>query len=125
MDCERAANKYKQVEYLQSYLGEDFEAIISGVAAFGFWAETVAHKCEGMVSMTDLDEIDNFVFVEEEYALIGRRSGLRFAMGDKVTVKVAATNLSKRQIDFVLVDLPQRPNVKKKSSNPKTQGRKK
>lgn len=125
MDCERAANKYKQVEYLQSYLGEDFEAIISGVAAFGFWAETVAHKCEGMVSMTDLDEIDNFVFVEEEYALIGRRSGLRFAMGDKVTVKVAATNLSKRQIDFVLVDLPQRPTVKKKSSNPKTQGRKK
>jgi hypothetical protein len=42
-----------------------------------------------------------------------------------VTVKVAATNLSKRQIDFVLVDLPQRQSVKKKSSNPKTQGRKK
>ena len=114
METERAANKYKQVEFMQSYIGEEFDAVISGVATFGFWAETVEHKCEGMVSMTDLAEFDDFVFNEGEYALIGRDTGLRFAMGDKVKVRVAAANLGKRQIDYVLVEAP--PASKKNKS---------
>jgi ribonuclease R len=106
MDTERAANKYKQVEFMQDYIGEEFEAIISGVATFGFWAETVAHKCEGMVSAIDLSDIDYFEFRENEYALVGRSTGLRFAMGDKVKIRVAAANLAKRQIDYVLAETP-------------------
>lgn len=106
MDTERAANKYKQVEYMQDYVGDEFDAIISGVATFGFWAETVAHKCEGMVSVTDLSDIDYFEFRESEYAIVGRSTGVRFAMGDKVKVRVAAANLAKRQIDYVLAEAP-------------------
>ncbi|MGN6165037.1 MAG: ribonuclease R, partial [Flavisolibacter sp.] len=56
MDAERAANKYKQVEYMREFLGEEFDGVISGVASFGFWVETVEHKCEGMVSITSLAE---------------------------------------------------------------------
>jgi ribonuclease R len=44
MESERAGNKYKQVEYMQQYIGEEFEGVISGVASFGFWVETIAHK---------------------------------------------------------------------------------
>ena len=105
MDCERAANKYKQVEYMQEYVGEDFDAIISGVSAFGFWAETVEHKCEGMVSVHDLADFDDFTFLENEYALVGMSTGLRFAMGDKVKVRVVSANLDKRQIDFTIMEL--------------------
>ena len=108
METERTANKYKQVEYMQEFVGEDFEAVISGVANFGFWAETVAHKCEGMVSVSDLAEFDDFEFKEGEYSLVGRSTGLRFSMGDKVKVRVAAANLAKRQIDFSILDLPER-----------------
>jgi len=50
---------------MQDYIGEEFDAVISGVATFGFWAETVEHKCEGMVSANDLAEFDDFVFNEE------------------------------------------------------------
>ncbi len=107
MEAERAANKYKQVEFMQDYVGEDFDAVISGVANFGFWAETVEHKCEGMVSANDLAEFDDFVYNEGEYALVGRHTGLRFAMGDKVRVRVTAANLSKRQIDYQLLEVPQ------------------
>ncbi|MFM7838238.1 MAG: ribonuclease R family protein, partial [Chitinophagaceae bacterium] len=39
-EAERSANKYKQVEYMKNYLGEEFEGVISGVASFGFWVET-------------------------------------------------------------------------------------
>ncbi len=112
METERGANKYKQVEFMQDYVGEDFDAIISGVATFGFWAETVAHKCEGMVGIQDLSEYDDFEFKEGEYALVGRSMGLRFAMGDKVKVRVVSANLVKRQIDYAILELP--PNAARK-----------
>ncbi len=100
MESERAANKYKQVEYMQDYLGEEFEGVISGVSSFGFWVETVLHKCEGLVSVTSLSDYDDFRLIETEYCLVGQRSGRKFRMGDKVTIKVIAANLSKRQLDY-------------------------
>jgi ribonuclease R len=116
MEAERAANKYKQVEYIQEHVGEDFDAIISGVAAFGFWAETVEHKCEGMVSIADLAEFDDFELREGEYALVGRGTGLRFGMGDKVKVRVTAANLEKRQIDFSILEVPKQEGRKNKAA---------
>lgn len=103
MDSERAANKYKQVQYMRNYVGEDFDGVISGVASFGFWVETVEHKCEGLVSVTSLLEYDEFRHVESDYCLVGMRSGRKFRMGDKVRIKVAAANLIKRQLDYVWV----------------------
>jgi ribonuclease R len=100
MDAERAANKYKQVEYMRDFIGEEFEGVISGVASFGFWVETIEHKCEGMVSITSLAEYDEFRLVESDYSLVGMRSGRKFRMGDKVTIKVIAANLEKRQLDY-------------------------
>ncbi|MDZ4807450.1 MAG: ribonuclease R [Bacteroidota bacterium] len=100
MEAERAANKYKQVQYMKNFLGEDFEGVISGVASFGFWVETVEHKCEGLISINSLLEYDEFRHVESDYCLVGQRSGKKFSMGDKVTIKVVAANLTKRQLDY-------------------------
>lgn len=100
MEAERAGNKYKQVQYMKNYLGEDFEGVISGVASFGFWVETVLHKCEGLVSVNSLLEYDEFRHVETDYCLVGQRSGKKFRMGDKVWIKVVAANLTKRQLDY-------------------------
>lgn len=100
MEAERAANKYKQVEYMRNFLGEEFEGVISGVSGFGFWVETVEHKCEGLVSLASLAEFDDFALVEGDYSLVGRRSGRKFRMGDKVRIKVVAANLTKRQLDY-------------------------
>lgn len=100
MECERAGNKYKQVEFMKEYLGEEFDAVISGVSTFGFWAETVEHKCEGLVSVRDLSEYDDFRLDEADYSLIGGRTKKKFRMGDKVRIKVIAANLTKRQLDY-------------------------
>jgi ribonuclease R len=100
MDAERAANKYKQVEYMQQFLGEEFDGVISGVASFGFWVETVDHKCEGLVSINSLLEFDDFRLVEGDYSLAGMRSGRKFRMGDKIRIKIVAANLAKRQLDY-------------------------
>jgi ribonuclease R len=107
MEAERAANKYKQVEYMQQFIGEDFDAVISGVARFGFWAETLDTKCEGMVGITSLADIDDFTFLDSEYALAGASTGIRFRMGDTVKIKVVSASLEKRQLDYELVEAPQ------------------
>ena len=134
MDSERASNKYKQVEYLMNFLGDEFDGVISGVSSFGFWVETVEHKCEGLVSITSLSEYDDFRHVESDYMLAGRRSGRTFRMGDKVRIRVVAANLEKRQLDYEWViatamreetgDARARKAAVKKAGN-KKQGKKK
>ena len=115
METERAANKYKQVEFMQDYLAEEFDGIISGVASFGFFVETVLHKCEGLVSIRDLSEYDDFRLDETDYALAGFRSGRKFRMGDAVRIKVVAANLEKRQLDYHWVppDVSENPGQSK------------
>lgn len=132
MEAERAANKYKQVEYMQQFLGEDFDGVISGVASFGFWVETVDHKCEGLVSLNSLLEFDDFRLIEGDYSLAGMRSGRKFRMGDKIRIKIVAANLTKRQLDYEWVissalaeDVPEgsaenKKEQKKKKSRKKT-----
>jgi ribonuclease R len=100
MEAERAGNKYKQVEFMKQFLGEEFDGVISGVSAFGFWVETVAHKCEGLVSVKDLNEFDDFRLDEADYALVGIRTARKFRMGDKIRIKLVAANLTKRQLDY-------------------------
>ena len=100
MEAERSGNKYKQVEFMQEFIGEDFEAVISGVSHFGFWAETVAHKCEGLVGIQELSAYDNFQHDAVDYQLIGARTGRRFRIGDKVRIKVLDANLEKKQLDY-------------------------
>jgi ribonuclease R len=100
MDCERSGNKYKQVEFLKGYIGETFEGVISGVASFGLFVETLAHKCEGLVSIISLSDFDDFRIIEGDYSLVGKRSGRVFRIGDKIYIRVVAANLDKRQLDF-------------------------
>lgn len=100
MESERASNKYKQVEFMQQFIGDEFDGVISGVSSFGFWVETIEHKCEGLVSMTSLFDYDDFRMIEGDYSIAGMRSGRKFRMGDKLRIKVIAANLTKRQLDY-------------------------
>ncbi len=118
MECERDANKYKQVEYMQKHLGETFEGVITGIAHFGFWVETKEHRCEGLISLKDLLHIDSFKHIAEDYCLIGLQTKQKFKMGDEVTILVAAANLDKRMLDYELVTkmAPEKSEPRKKKS---------
>lgn len=124
MDAERAANKYKQVEFMQEYLGDEFDAVISGVASFGIFAETIAHKCEGMISMSGLSDYDDFSYIQNEYSIMGNRSGKTFRIGDKIVIKVIASNLEKRQLDYEWVP-GEEESLKTFSSRKKKKGKEK
>lgn len=117
MEAERAGNKYKQVEFMMDKVGEDMEGVISGVSTFGFWVETVNEKCEGLVSVKDLSDYDDFRHDDAGYALVGLRTGKKFRMGDKVQIKLVAANLEKRQLDFEWI--PNMESLKEKAEKSK------
>ena len=101
-DAERASVKYKQAEYLQNNIGEEFSGIISGLTEWGMYVEIIANKCEGMIRLRDLND-DFYVLDEKNYCIIGQRRKKKYQLGDEVTIMVKKVDLNKRQIDFTLV----------------------
>lgn len=99
--AEREAIKYKQVEYLSKYVGEEFDGVISGVIVKGFFVELIANKCEGFVSLQNMKE--DFIFDEEHLKLIGTKSKTVYQIGNDVKVCVAKTNLKEKLVDFDIV----------------------
>ncbi|MDB4161163.1 ribonuclease R, partial [Bacteroidia bacterium] len=101
--AERASIKYKQVEYMASFKGEEFDGIISGVTDWGIFVEILENKCEGMVRLRDMKG-DHYTFLPEKKKVIGKRTKKSFAMGQRVRIRVKNTDLAKRNIDFVFVE---------------------
>jgi ribonuclease R len=103
IEAERASIKYKQAEYLLDKIGEEFYGLISGVSKWGIYVELAGNKCEGMVRLQDLD--DDFYYLDEDnYQVIGQRHGQQYKLGDKVRVRVKKIDLSKKQMDFEMID---------------------
>ncbi len=101
-EAERASIKFKQVEFMKEHVGQQFHGVISGVTEWGFYVELDDNKCEGMVSIRNLDD-DYYRFDEENYCIVGRRSNKKFQLGDAVRIQVAGANLVKKQLDFELI----------------------
>lgn len=101
-DAERASVKYKQAEYLEENVGRTYMGIISGVTEWGMYVEIIENKCEGMVRLRDISD-DFYVLDEKNYCIVGQRKKKKYQLGDEVQIKVKKVDLSKRQIDFSLV----------------------
>ena len=101
--AERDSIRYKMVEFMSKYLGQTFDAHISGVASYGIYCEIDENHCEGLVPMRDLMD-DYYEFDEKNYCLRGRRRHNCYALGDAIRIKVARANIDKRQLDFTLAD---------------------
>ena len=119
-NAERASIKYKQVEFMSDKIGQEFVGTISGVTQWGFYVELEDSKCEGMVSITELED-DYYEFDEKNYCIAGRHHHKIYQLGDKVTIKVAKANLVARQLDYELVREERERAVEKK---PVKEGRK-
>ena len=102
-NAERASIKYKQVEYMNDHLGEEYEGVISGVTEWGLYVEINENKCEGLVPVRDLAD-DFYDLDEKNYCLVGRRRNQRYRLGDPIKVRIARANLDKKQLDFAIVD---------------------
>ncbi len=101
-EAERASIKYKQVEYMQEHIGEEFGAIISGVSEWGIYVEEINTKAEGMVKLRDMKD-DFYELNEKLYAIVGKNTGKKYSLGDKIHVKLVASDPERKTLDFQFI----------------------
>lgn len=101
-DAERDSVKMKQVEFLASHVGEEFDAVISGVTDRGLYVEEKTTHADGMINIREVGD-DFFDYDEKHYRLIGKRTGKAFQLGDPIKVKLMAAKVAEKELDFVPV----------------------
>lgn len=104
-DAERKVEQLMACHVAERHLGEVFDAVVTGVHRAGAFVRVRDPWLEGLTPMSSLGEgtQDYYDVVAHEYALVGRRSGHRIALGDAVTVRLASVSTYRRQVDFELV----------------------
>ena len=113
-NCERGIDKLFIAAYMKQFVGEEFDAEVSGVQAFGVFA-ALENGCEGLIRV-ELLEGDYYQYDEQHMALTGRHTGKRFTIGTPIRVRLIAASEVTGQIDFApaegtlpVADLPARP----------------
>ncbi len=106
-DAERELLQWKKVKFMADKVGDEFEGYITGVAAFGLFAELVEHYVEGLIHISTMAD-DYYRFVETAHLLHGENTQKDYRLGDKVQVRVLRVNMDARQIELGLVDILER-----------------
>ena len=110
-DCEMAAQmaerdsiKQMHARWMSNHLGEEFDAIISGVTEFGLFVQLNDTLTEGLVPIRTIQPHDYMQFDEENYCLIAARSGKTYTLSDPIRVRCTKVDIERKLIDFVLVE---------------------
>ena len=109
-EAERESIKYKLVEFMQDKVGQEFDGHVSGVTEWGIYVEIEPTKIEGMIPYRTIRS-DFFIYDEEHYRAVGRRTHRSIRLGDPLRIRVKATSLEQKLLDYELVeDLPEAPS---------------
>jgi len=124
--AERDLTKLKLLSYLSRRIGEEMDAVITGVESYGLFVQCIQLPAEGLVRVETLGD-DNYRFDRAAHTLAGRRAGNRYRLGDLLRVAVARVDLDRRELDFRVVERkkarpakPARPLGRKKKAAKKT-----
>jgi len=101
-EAERDSKKYKQIEFMQNKVGQEFLGTITGVTEWGVYVEEKDTRAEGMVKIRDLGS-DYYILDQKNYCLIGEKTKKKFSLGDQVKFKIISANVEKRAIDCLLI----------------------
>jgi ribonuclease R len=122
--AERELTKVKLLEHLRDSIGEEMDAVITGVEEFGLFAQGIELPAEGFIHISSLQD-DYYRFERASHSLTGHRAGNRFRLGDVIRVTVAHVDVDRRELDFRLVARKKRAEGKGKPKRGKpTKGKK-
>ena len=121
-DATRDVNAWLKCYYMQDKLGEIYDGTVAGVTGFGLFVALDGVYVEGLLHVTELGN-DYFNFDKARHEMSGERTGVKYRLGDRLTVKVARVDLETSKIDFVLAkkevdaNTPDALNAKQSSEN--------
>lgn len=101
--AERELTKIKLLSYFEEHVGEKFEAVVTGVERFGLFCRGLHIPGEGLVHISTIPGSDLFDYDRQAMALIGRRTGETYRLGDHVLVEVAHVDVDRRELNFKLL----------------------
>ena len=102
-EAERESVKYKLVEFMQDKIGQEFDGHVSGVTEWGVYVEIEPTKIEGMVPYRTIKS-DFYDYDADHYRAVGRRTHRSIRLGDPLRVRVKATSLEQKLLDYELVE---------------------
>ncbi len=132
MEAERESVKLKKMEYIQKFIGEEFDGLVSGVTAFGVFVELKETFVEGLVPVEEMSD-DFYIYDEQTFSMIGRDTEQTIRLGDEVRIKVLDVDFENRRVRFSLIenlsDEPGRSEhrthlLQRDRQKPKSRGRK-
>jgi ribonuclease R len=106
--AERELTKMKLLSYLSTRIGEEMEAVITGVESFGLFAQGIQLPAEGLIHVDSLTD-DYYRFDRAAHTLAGHRAGNSFRLGDPVRVAIVRVDVDRRELDFRLIQRQPRP----------------
>ena len=98
-EAERETDKLKKVQYMERFIGQEFEGVISGVTSWGFYVE-LPNTVEGLVHISELRD-DYYVFLEERYELSGEMTGKTYKLGQTIRVQLTGCDRFSKTTDFI------------------------
>jgi len=99
-EATRDVSSWLKCEFMSHRVGEVFDGVVSSVTSFGLFVDLTGLYIDGLVHVSSLGE-DQFVFDKTTQALVGKRNGRRFVLGQPIKVQVSRVNLEERKIDLV------------------------
>jgi len=113
-DATRDVTNWLKCFYMQDKIGEVFEGTVAGVTSFGLFVALDGVYVEGLLHVTELGN-DYFIYDKARHEMAGERTGVRYRLGDRLTVKLVRVDLETTKIDFTLAnksnELGAEPNV--------------
>src|SRR3954451_14600055 len=109
MKVERDIDAYYAAMFMQDKIGEEYDAVVAGVAERGLFCELAEIFVEGMVPAEELGDATEFDGALQR--LRSGRSGKSYGVGDTLRVRVAAADPVRRRITLVPASAPRREGV--------------
>ncbi|MGZ8983176.1 MAG: ribonuclease R [Methylotenera sp.] len=103
-DATRDVTNWLKCFYMQDKIGEVFEGTVAGVTSFGLFVALDGVYVEGLLHVTELGN-DYFHYDKARHEMAGERTGVRYRLGDRLTIKVVRVDLETTKIDFTLVNI--------------------
>jgi len=100
-EAERETDKLKKVQYMEQFIGEEFEGVVSGVTSWGIYVE-LPSTVEGMVHISKIPG-DYFRYNEKTMELVGDATNIIYKIGMPVRIRVEECDSFARTIDFSIV----------------------
>lgn len=104
MQAERQSLELDRALIAQRFVGERLQGTITGVAAFGLFAQLDDPFIEGLVPVRSLPD-DYYELDEFGSMLLGKNTSQSFVLGDRLVFEVVSVNVARRQVELGLPDV--------------------